>query len=369
MIQKNKPMKLLYKYLLLFSAVVFYSNLSAQNLKITGKIKGNTYSKATLSQILHTESPTATATIDAQGNFVLQGTIGEPDFYWLFLSDKEALPLTLAPNQDIKLEIGTQPLQIIQVSGSDELSFLAQATAGDMAFRKQQDSIMSEYQKHPERLNEYQTELNRLETERAKYIESECLAHPEKLSCITLLEKLDFNEHFSVYDNVIAKLYDYYPYNIFVSRYQMMTQMSRGSAIGKPAPELSLADVSGKTVNLSSLKGKYVIVYFWMSFHQPCREFNTGLQQIVKKYEGKNLKVYAVTTDVQVDKWKEAIAQDKLTNWVNVRDPNGMFSPDGQKYGMLRPPVCFLIDENGIVIGRELDLNGLQRKLFETFQY
>ena len=34
----------------------------------------------------------------------------------------------------------------------------------------------------------------------------------------------------------------------------------------KPAPALSLPDLQGKTVNLSDLKGKVVLVFFWATW-------------------------------------------------------------------------------------------------------
>ena len=60
------------------------------------------------------------------------------------------------------------------------------------------------------------------------------------------------------------------------------------------APSLQLNNLSGKSVDLSSLKGKVVVVNFWASWCEPCREEFEELVQLQENYGSKGLVVLAV---------------------------------------------------------------------------
>ncbi|WP_114638355.1 TlpA family protein disulfide reductase [Polynucleobacter necessarius] len=60
------------------------------------------------------------------------------------------------------------------------------------------------------------------------------------------------------------------------------------------APTLQLQNLSGKTVNITDFKGKVIVVNFWASWCEPCREEFEELTQLQENYRSKGLIVLAV---------------------------------------------------------------------------
>lgn len=124
---------------------------------------------------------------------------------------------------------------------------------------------------------------------------------------------------------------------------------------GHPAPEMSLPDPNGKTVRLSDLKGKVVLIDFWASWCGPCRKNNPHLVEIYHKYHDKGLEIYGVSIDEKGSEWRQAIQQDQL-DWVQVNDNKGWYAPSVFAYDLEAIPASFLLDKDGII--QKVNLEG-----------
>jgi peroxiredoxin len=114
---------------------------------------------------------------------------------------------------------------------------------------------------------------------------------------------------------------------------------------GAKAPDLSLKDLSGKTVSLSSLAGKVVILDFWATWCAPCREEMPELQKFYKKYNAQGLEVVGISVDKAPDGIKAFI--DKLKVTFPIAHDEGHKVAD--KYSPPRMPSSYIIDRKGVV--------------------
>ncbi|MEI6575081.1 MAG: TlpA disulfide reductase family protein [Bacteroidota bacterium] len=137
-------------------------------------------------------------------------------------------------------------------------------------------------------------------------------------------------------------------------------EVKTGTNVGDKAPEIELNGVDGKPIKLSSLKGNYVLVDFWASWCGPCRRENPNVVEAYNKYKGKKFvngkgfKIYSVSLDKQKDPWVNAIKSDNLSWDCHVSDLAGWQSTASAAYGVNSIPSNFLLDPNGVIIGKNL---------------
>ncbi len=120
---------------------------------------------------------------------------------------------------------------------------------------------------------------------------------------------------------------------------------------GQPAPEID-------TASLRSLRGKPVLVYFWMNGCGDCKAQSAALGRVWQKYRGTGLhliaptRLYGGTTEKPVTEDEERVQIDK--GWKETYAPlDGVpvvISTETMvRYGVSATPTFALIDRKGIV--------------------
>lgn len=137
--------------------------------------------------------------------------------------------------------------------------------------------------------------------------------------------------------------------------------------VGEKAPDINLPDTSGKIISLSSLKGKYLLLDFWASWDPVSRVQQQYNRRAFQKYSHLPFAIYSVSLDPEVPAWKSAIVSDKLT-WIQVNDPKVWSGAAARQYKLDSIPFNFLINPDGVIIGKAMYRDSLLIKLDELLK-
>jgi len=129
-------------------------------------------------------------------------------------------------------------------------------------------------------------------------------------------------------------------------------ELERKLTPGNPAPEIILEDTAGAGFALSSLRGKYVVLYFWAGTDARSRQENVLAADLFRRYAGKEVQFCCVSFDMVRKIWKGAVRLDKLPG-IHVSDLKGNASPVMKLYHLKENlPQWYLLDRKGLIMSR-----------------
>lgn len=133
--------------------------------------------------------------------------------------------------------------------------------------------------------------------------------------------------------------------------------------VGDKAPDFSIQDPTGKTITLSSLKGRVVLLDFWASTCMPCRMAHPDLLSVYNTYKTYGFDIFSISLDSKKEAWVNAIKNDQITWPHHGSELEGWNSKIAELYGVPALPHSFLIDESGTILAVNLDDYDLDKKL------
>lgn len=117
--------------------------------------------------------------------------------------------------------------------------------------------------------------------------------------------------------------------------------------IGSQLPDFKVKDLRGRDVSSADLRGKVVLIDFWATWCQPCKQEMPGYQELLDRYGSRGFMVVGLKFDTMADTEDPVVFAKKI----GVRYPLAVASEDlKQKFGGIEGlPTTILYDRKGIL--------------------
>jgi len=131
------------------------------------------------------------------------------------------------------------------------------------------------------------------------------------------------------------------------------------SEYGLNIPNIQLPNEKGRIYDVSTLKGKWILLDFWASWCAPCRSEFPELKRVYNKYKTKKFEIVGISIEKNKDNWLKAIKSDSL-NWINLIENKMGSGKIASELNIELIPTKFLINPDGKIVLKNISLNNLE---------
>ena len=367
-------MKKLLQVLVLTMFVIGCNSVPEGGFRLEGKLKGEV-KDSTQVYLKTLDSTRNMVDVDtayiAEGNFSFEGKEKGPQLYYLFFQGIPGNAQVIVEEGSLSFSAQKDSLAYSKLGGTpqnemfmDYLTEIRRFSEIGRTFNR--DLRLAQQNGDQATMQSLREEYLELQ-EKSKDFEKEFITNnPSSLISVLILERiaaqkaLPFEEIDEMAKNLSPEIKNTPP----AKRLMTLLANLKATAIGQPAPEFSGPTPNGDLLALNDVKGKVTLIDFWAGWCKPCRMENPNIVSVYEKYKDKGLEVVGVSLDRQRDQWLNAIQEDNL-QWNHVSNVQYFQDPIARLYQVNAIPAAFLLDENGVIVAKNLRGPALEAKVAE----
>jgi len=358
--------------ILVLALTVFSCQSSKDEFSIKGTIAGVETGKVYLQKMVDGRPQSIDTTDVVDGKFAFTGNMELPDIRLLRLNEQDYFGQLFLDNSNVKVVANKDSLRNTKITGSPS------------------QDIFQLYLTELERMNKdivklqekYQTAMSKGNDDEAKKAEIDYTAKIDNMKVFTknfvkehnksvvaayiALVQLSTQIEGAELDSIVSKFPAEIAKSEYVIKVKEIADAMKTTIIGAVAPDFTMNDPEGKPIQLSSLRGKVVMIDFWASWCGPCRQENPNVVKLYQKYHDKGFEILGVSLDKTKEEWIKAIQADQL-NWLQVSDLQFWQNTAARLYSVNAIPQSFLLDKDGKIIAKGLRGDQLAAKLNELY--
>lgn len=349
---------------------------SCQNNSNTLRIKGNS-DLTNGSKIFHiiadtNNQPQILDTLTTEeGAFDLNFDIVEPNLHFLQVEGIQGTFPFIAEAGTVAIELYKDSLVASKATGTvSNDKFMQYKTETKMYIASlnsigndlQQAIILKDSLATVDLQEQYQDVRDQIQEYELNFIRSA----PDSFISILILERFIANKNISIDEakNLYENLSDRIKNSESGRSVKQIVDAPAKAEVGAVAPLFKGPDPNGNSLALNESLGKVTIIDFWASWCRPCRVENPNLVRLYHQHKADGLSIIGVSLDKTKPQWVQAIADDGLV-WNHVSNLQFWNDPIAKLYRVNAIPATFILDENGVIVSRDLRGAQLERKVQE----
>jgi len=304
-----------------------------------------------------------------EGKAILSGSVDSPEIYYISIEDVRGSIAVFLENAAIILAADANNLREYEITGSASNDRLKAFDDTYKDFDKQLQEHYNAYRKaatdqNEEAMAEAEALYDKTELKKNNYLIDYVKQNNADVVSHYLVYRNSYQFDLESLEGIVINFSEK-PESTYLTALTDRVKTLKRVAVGQPFVDFSQENPDNELITLSDHIGsKVLLVDFWASWCQPCRAENPNIVAIHNDYKDKGFDVFGVSFDTDREKWLEATEADQL-NWTQVSDLAGWGNAAGKPYGVQSIPHSVLLDENGIIIAKNLRGNELREKVAE----
>ncbi|MCK5440815.1 MAG: AhpC/TSA family protein [Maribacter sp.] len=366
---------------LLASIILISCNSNPESYTLTGTLTGKIADGTNVFLRKNSENGRTidvdTAKVET-GKFVFIGNSNALEIHYVFVDKLNGYTAVVIENGEIEMSAQKDSLGFAKIEGTEQNEFLDDYREKSQAAQERASNIQNDMQnagasRDTVLVNALREEYDDLLEEYQDFEKDYIKTHSNALISAILIDRALVTKTSSIEE--VQELYNGLSSEIKETRagekimkaleaQKEREEKAKNTEVGAKAPNFSGPSPSGDTVALNDVLGKATLIDFWAAWCRPCRAENPNIVNVYEKYHDKGLNIIGVSLDKTADAWKKAIADDDLT-WHHISNIAYFNDAIAKLYNVNAIPAAFLLDENGVIVAKNLRGPALEAKVAE----
>ena len=314
------------------------------------------------------EQPELIDSINTNSNKSISLSVNPQDLFLLQAKNQQLQTLLFLDADEVTVTVNENSLQI---KGGEQNNYLNDYLEKTKYFQSQLEEIRLEFEQNslnenPQQIMQIRQKYADIQKQNISYIREFASSKSESLLSVWFLfdlqqQRLISSEEFMDWLN--AKSKNVKQSTIASKAFELSAKLKK-SKIGSAIENFKGPQPDGSEIELYDHLGKITLIDFWAAWCKPCRLENPNIVSVYQDYRDKGFTVVGVSLDTSKSRWTKAIADDKL-DWIQISHLQRFRGPIARSFNITAIPSSLLVDENGVIIAKNLRGYQLRQKISE----